>query len=383
MPELRPLPPVPNIEFERKEAKLLLRQLRAGDHKATERARIRHSAVSHIYASDFKLADAQLTIAREYGFASWPRMVRYFSTAERQRHRKISHTSTPSGYEHHARALLAAHAKRRTYVGRTLAEYVPRFFGVPLTAVFDATVTEEEAKLAVAREAGFPTWDVLLAKASEAAADHYDGWPVMLQVDARLLAIRAIRMGDLAALQEIVRQHPELLNTRDHRAAMNDRMLDWALGGDRELGQAAMRPIMQWLALLGFDATRRLNEQLCGSRFLNASDVQPLLDRGGDPNWVAPNGISETRLHVDLVLWFSLSSLRYSRRSSHRQKSRAVRRSSLRPATPSTCTQTPPFAPAATQPRRPAPSSRLRSDCQKDQIQSASHHPSFRPAVSR
>ena len=166
MPELRPLPPVPNIEFERKEAKLLLRQLRAGDHKATERARIRHSAVSHIYASDFKLADAQLTIAREYGFASWPRMVRYFSTAERQRHRKISHTSTPSGYEHHARALLAAHAKRRTYVGRTLAEYVPRFFGVPLTAVFDATVTEEEAKLAVAREAGFPTWDVLLAKAA-------------------------------------------------------------------------------------------------------------------------------------------------------------------------------------------------------------------------
>ena len=302
MSELRPLPPVPNLEFERKEAKLLLRQLRAGDHDASERARMRHPVFAHTHVTDFRLADAQLTIAREYGFASWPRLVRYFSTAERQRYREHSNPMSSASCEHYARALLASHAARHIRAGRSLAEYVPRFFGIPLTTVFDATVTEDEARLAVAREAGFPTWHVMVARASEAAADHVDGWPDIWQVEVRLLAIRAIRAGDLAALQEIVRQHPELLNTKDHQAAMNDGILNWALSGERELGQATMRPVMQWLASLGFDATRRLNEQLCGSRFLNVSDVQYLLDRGADPNWIAPNGTSVLE-HALLRYW--------------------------------------------------------------------------------
>jgi hypothetical protein len=34
--------------------------------------------------SGIQLADAQLVIAREYGFTSWPKLVRYFGDVDRQ-----------------------------------------------------------------------------------------------------------------------------------------------------------------------------------------------------------------------------------------------------------------------------------------------------------
>lgn len=83
-PALRPLPPRPSLEYERKEAKALLRRLRAGDPEA--QARARHPGFSASDPPSPRLADAQLVIAREYGFASWPRLVRWFGDVERQQH---------------------------------------------------------------------------------------------------------------------------------------------------------------------------------------------------------------------------------------------------------------------------------------------------------
>ena len=85
MSGLRPLPPRPSLEFERKEAKALLRLLRAGDSRALARARARHSTLSSS-PNGVRLADAQLVIAREYGFASWPKLVWYFGDLERLHH---------------------------------------------------------------------------------------------------------------------------------------------------------------------------------------------------------------------------------------------------------------------------------------------------------
>ena len=82
MSALRPLPPRPSLEFEHKEAKALLRRLRAGEPDSIARARTRHPALD---LSKPRLADAQLVIAREYGFTSWPRLARYFGDVDRQR----------------------------------------------------------------------------------------------------------------------------------------------------------------------------------------------------------------------------------------------------------------------------------------------------------
>ena len=86
MSALRPLPPRPSLEFEHKEAKALLRRLRAGDPEALARARARHPAMDASAPERIRLADAQLVIAREYGFTSWPRLVQYFGDVARQRY---------------------------------------------------------------------------------------------------------------------------------------------------------------------------------------------------------------------------------------------------------------------------------------------------------
>lgn len=75
----RQLPPRPNLEQLRKQAKTLLKRQQAADPEVLARIRESHSRwrnLSHeqISASPFTLVDAQLVIAAEYGFASWFRL---------------------------------------------------------------------------------------------------------------------------------------------------------------------------------------------------------------------------------------------------------------------------------------------------------------------
>ena len=58
----RPLPPNPNLEFLRKQAKDLLREMLQQDPAS-------------------KLTDAQHVLAREYGFASWPKLKAYLESS--------------------------------------------------------------------------------------------------------------------------------------------------------------------------------------------------------------------------------------------------------------------------------------------------------------
>src|SRR5215213_4218453 len=69
--DVRPLPSAPSLEYERKEAKALLKQIRAGDADALLRVRSTHPvALRDRRVDEIKLADVHHVIAREYGFAS-------------------------------------------------------------------------------------------------------------------------------------------------------------------------------------------------------------------------------------------------------------------------------------------------------------------------
>lgn len=73
------LPPNPNLEYDKKQAKALFKAYRAGDAAAIERVRASHPRLQNapetsIPPEEFKLSDAQLVIAREYGLLSWPRL---------------------------------------------------------------------------------------------------------------------------------------------------------------------------------------------------------------------------------------------------------------------------------------------------------------------
>jgi ankyrin repeat protein len=73
------LPPNPNLEYDKKQARALLKAYRAGDNAAMERVRAFHPRLQNVLERDipstqFKLSDAQLVIAREYGLSSWPQL---------------------------------------------------------------------------------------------------------------------------------------------------------------------------------------------------------------------------------------------------------------------------------------------------------------------
>ncbi len=78
----RKLPPRPNLEHLRHQAKALLSRLNAGDSAAA------HAFIEHlpraaamkpaaVRASGFRLADAQSVVARQSGFAGWPALSRH------------------------------------------------------------------------------------------------------------------------------------------------------------------------------------------------------------------------------------------------------------------------------------------------------------------
>ena len=71
----RNLPNDPHLEHLRGQAKTLLKRVRAGDSAAVALAAEFHPVQT--------LADAQLVIARSYGFPSWPRIVRHLELVDR------------------------------------------------------------------------------------------------------------------------------------------------------------------------------------------------------------------------------------------------------------------------------------------------------------
>src|SRR3989442_4535630 len=73
------LPSRPNLEQLKNQAKDLLKSLKSDDPDAIQRVRENHprwsaTAEPEMDAAALSLGDAQLVIAREYGFASWPKL---------------------------------------------------------------------------------------------------------------------------------------------------------------------------------------------------------------------------------------------------------------------------------------------------------------------
>jgi hypothetical protein len=92
----RELPLNPSILQLKNQAKDLLKARQKFDRAALQRIREFHprfnkSGDAEIAASKFALSDAQLSIAREYGFASWPRLKARVEGANGARNQKLAH----------------------------------------------------------------------------------------------------------------------------------------------------------------------------------------------------------------------------------------------------------------------------------------------------
>lgn len=303
--DIQSLPPQPSLEFERKRAKALLRQLRMGEPVALDRARARHAAFRHGAPERVTLADAQLIIAREYGFTSWPRLSRYITTIEREAgaNRSLSLGQSGDRYDQQVQRTLAMHAHGWAWAGRAFAAYVPRFYGQSIASVLAAPVTIEDARQVVARERHCSSWDHLLTHASAALPRlTVDPWERESAPLAR--ARRAIRDHDLAALQEIARAHPDVLVPSDDEARTGWTLLAAAVDMEPRDGRPDAHAISDWLATHGFDVQLTLNRALFLDRHpWTVADVRWLLERGADPLWLPPSGISA--LDHAIVSWWN------------------------------------------------------------------------------
>jgi hypothetical protein len=164
------LPVRPSLEQLRKQAKDLLRACQNGDVIAAERVR-RHKP----QATDPSLADAQFVLAREYGFESWPRLVHHVEAAG---------SSELDQFDAMARDFAAAYAGDAD----ALARLNDRFSGTKdlqglrrmvherrsqgaAGAAGAAAFTLPEARLLVAKNLGFESWDGLVASLATPATD--------------------------------------------------------------------------------------------------------------------------------------------------------------------------------------------------------------------
>ena len=120
---VEPLPARPNLEMQQKRAKELLRAAWAGDADALIRIRALHPKPPA--ADALVLADAQLVVARGYGFESWAAMKRKIESLTKTPVEQFV-TALHAGDVARVRTLLEAHAAVREAVNAPISYFNSR-----------------------------------------------------------------------------------------------------------------------------------------------------------------------------------------------------------------------------------------------------------------
>jgi hypothetical protein len=271
------LPAAPSLEHLRKQAKELLRAHRAGEPPALSRID-RHNRRG---TAELRLADAQLVIAREHGFRSWPRLKAYVERV----------TAHGSDLRHPFRADVEYFEERAAGLLSAAQGGVPeaselfRRHGPGLGAeTGDVELTIDDARLVLARQHGFAAWPAL--EAHLRSLRHGDEEPFMRGVEA-------IRADDHAALRALFGRYPGLMAARGTNG--ND-LLGLATASCRVEG-------VRILLELGSDpaaANDRGWTALHQAAYMNHEDLTRLLLDAGAPTGRSGHGDGGTPLVVAL-----------------------------------------------------------------------------------
>jgi hypothetical protein len=174
MPDSTPLlPERPSLEQLRKQAKELLRQLRTGDKSATARLDAHKPD-----ASNPILADAQLVLAREHGFESWPKLVHHIQQApDIEQHRRIAQdllaVYNSADIEAATRLNDLFHSALNI---RQIHDFIrDKLFNLSDTQQRLNNFTLSDAQDVVARLYGFKDWANLVKSTNEPANDPHAG----------------------------------------------------------------------------------------------------------------------------------------------------------------------------------------------------------------
>ena len=205
-----PLPAAPNLEHLRKQAKDLVRAREDGPEP-------------------LQLHEAQLAIAREYGFASWPRLKAYVERVSAHGP-GLTHAFVDdvSYYEDRADGLRSVVASGLGNGIAVVRANHPRLAEAPEAEV--RAISQADARLVLAREHGFESWDAFRL--------HIEG--LAESGEPFRLAFKAIEAGDRTGLSDLLDRYPGLVTARGTNG--ND-LLGLAAGGKRD--RALIRELLK------------------------------------------------------------------------------------------------------------------------------------------
>ncbi|MFI9555285.1 ankyrin repeat domain-containing protein [Nonomuraea endophytica] len=255
------LPAHPNAEYYRKQAKHLHHAYAAGDAAAGARVA---DVLGGRAGERFLLSDAQFVLAQEHGFRTWPEFRAHVESRGTTEERPVSRLMgiRPGIYASMAGTLLAELRRDTPAALRRLRAYVPRH----ATTTSGATAGLRDARLIIARELGFPTWQELLSFTEKSRHDLGERRRRRQQLHREAEALLA---GDTDRLARLT-------------AEQADTLLHMLAGPDVRLGKELGAPRAA-VAVLLRKATD-LDLPLTGAARFNRVDyVRLLLEAGADP----------------------------------------------------------------------------------------------------
>lgn len=205
-----------NLEQQKKQARELLRAIRAGNQEAISRLRRHHSLWTTVDDATVRqlaaLHDTQFAMAREQGFASWPKLKTYAEPSSRSRHARLF-VADVAWINDRVHGLMRTRQSAGPAALEQIREWHPRFADRTDEEIRQAPFTEEDARLVYAREHGFETWDDLTSRVNRLAstADIATTEPFMA-------AFSALQSGNVAGFEELLRANPGLAHDRGTNA---------------------------------------------------------------------------------------------------------------------------------------------------------------------
>lgn len=201
-----------NLEQQKKQARELLRAIRAGSADALARLRSQNRRWADVNDATARLEvalhDAQFAIAREQGFASWTKLKAYAEASPLARHTRLF-VADMQWIMERAHGLLRTRQSAGPAALEQIREWHPRFRGWSDEEIRQAPFTEADAQLVYAREHGFDSWEELGERVNLLAAA-----PNAEETEPFLAAFRLLERGDAAALDALLRDHPGLEKQR-------------------------------------------------------------------------------------------------------------------------------------------------------------------------
>lgn len=176
-----------------------------------------------------------------------------------------------------------------------MAQYLPQCYGQSLADVLARPITLDDARLVVARRHRCASWETLLQNAASTARwneQRRRGAPADSPAERARAAIRAC---DIVALSAVLNADPDVVIPSVIDVHFRLSLARVAIVVEFTTRDPAARAITNLLTARGADVQHELDAELLGwwpMQEGGAERVRWMLERGANPLWAPPNGIS-------------------------------------------------------------------------------------------